>query len=252
MGFNYYSFYKKNSRRFKKCAFISKARLIRGKKPNFFNLLRNYSDRRFRVLDLGCGSGELTLKLSPYFGEIIGIDLFDEYIKTARENQKLKRISNVIFEKGNGDKLSFGSSYFDIVYSSRGPLSSSRNFISESARVLKQKGFLIEETIGEKDKLELKKVFKRGQNYPFIKTKLEQVKQMLRGKGLKLLMSKQYFYYEIYSSIDEIIDLLERAPIITDFSRRKDTDIIKRINQKILKQNGIILSSHRVHWIARK
>ena len=72
---HYDSFYKKNSKKFKKYEFHGRGRLVTGGKPNFFEYLNKFANKNFKVLDLGCGSGELTLKLSPFFKEIVGIDI---------------------------------------------------------------------------------------------------------------------------------------------------------------------------------
>ena len=88
---NYYDrFYKKNSEKFKKYEFHSKTRIISGEKPDFFEYLKILKNKNLKVLDLGCGSGELTLKLSPLFKEITGVDPFKEYIRTAEKLKKKK------------------------------------------------------------------------------------------------------------------------------------------------------------------
>ncbi len=225
--------------------------MVTGKKPNFFEYLKKFTNKNYKILDLGCGSGELTLKLSPFFKEIVGIDPFEEYIKTAKKLKKTLGVKNVIFKVADGKKLSFEDEYFDIVFSSRGPLSSEINFIKESFRVLKKEGLMIEETIGEKDKIELKKIFGRGQNYPNRKTKLESVKKLLKQSKMKLVESKYFKFYQVYSSINEVVEILERSPIIPNFDKTKDKAHIEKVDKKLNKE-GIKLSSHRLFWLAEK
>lgn len=248
---HYYSFYKKSSKKFKKYEFHGKGKLISGEKPIFFEYLKRFSNKNFRILDLGCGSGELTLKLSPFFKEIFGIDYFEDYIKSADKLKRLIRAKNVIFIVADGKNLPFKNNYFDIVFSSRGPLSANIDFIRESFRVLKNKGLMIEETIGEKDKIELKKIFGRGQNYPIMETKLRSVKKLLKQSRMKLVESKYFKYYQVYSLINDVIEILERAPIIPDFNKKKDKFYLEEIDKK-LNHNGIKLSSHRLFWVAKK
>jgi 23S rRNA (guanine745-N1)-methyltransferase len=245
------SFYKKSSKKFKKYEFHGQGRLVSEEKPNFFEYLKKFANRDFKILDLGCGSGESTLKLSPFFKEIIGIDPFDDYIKSAEKTKRETDIKNVIFKVADGKNLPFKDEYFDIVFSSRGPLSANVDFIKESFRVLKKKGLMIEETIGEKDKIELKKIFGRGQNYPHQETKLESIKKLLNQSGMKLVESKYFKFYQIYSSINDIVEILERAPIIPDFDKIKDKAYLEKIDKK-LNQEGIKLSSHRLFWVAEK
>ena len=202
-------------------------------------------------MDLGCGSGELTLKLSPFFKEIIGIDPFKDYIQTAQQQKKEGTIKNVIFRVADGKNLPFEDGYFDIVFSSRGPLSADIDFMRESFRVLKKGGLMIEETIGEKDKLELKKIFGQGQSYPIQEKKLDSVKKLLNQSGMKLIESKYFLFYQVYPSIDSVIEILERAPIIPYFDKIKDKLYVEKVNNK-LNKHGIKLSSHRLHWTAMK
>jgi len=245
------SFYKKSSKKFKKYEFHGQGKLIAGEKPNFFEYLKKFANRDFKILDLGCGSGELTLKLSPFFKEIIGIDPFEDYIKSADKLKKSAGAVNVFFKVADGKNLPFEDGKFDIVFSSRGPLSANIDFVKESCRVLKRGGLMIEETIGEKDKIELKKIFGRGQNYPNQETKLESVKKLLKQSGMKLVESKYFKFYQVYSSIDDVVEILERAPIIPDFDKMKDKAYLEEVVKKLNKE-GIKLSSHRLFWVAEK
>lgn len=248
---HYDSFYNKSSKKFKKYEFHGQGKLIAGEKPNFFEYLKKFINKNFRILDLGCGSGELTLKLSPFFKEIVGIDPFEEYIKSAKKFKKAVEAKNVIFKVADGKNLPFENDYFDIVFSSRGPLSANIDFIRESFRVLKKGGLMIEETIGENDKIELKKIFGRGQNYPNQETKLESTKKLLAQSKMKLVESKYFKIYQVYSSINDVVEILERAPIIPDFDKTKDKLHLEDVNKK-LNNKGIKLSSHRLFWVAEK
>ena len=123
MNNHYNDFYNKSSKQFKKYEFYGQGKLIAGEKPNFFEYLKKFANKNIKVLDLGCGSGELTLKLSPFFSKIIGVDPFKDYIKTAQKQNKEANIKNVIFQVADGENLPFENEYFDIIFSSRGPLS---------------------------------------------------------------------------------------------------------------------------------
>ena len=166
--------------------FTSGAKLIKGEKPYFFELLVKNINKDMVVLDLGCGSGELTLQLSRYCKQIIGIDNYAKYINTAKKDKKKRKINNATFKIGDARKLPFKNNSFDLVYSSRGPLSVDADFLQEAKRVLKIKGLLLEETIGETDKIELKKIFQRGQNFPFTFKKQVLVKKLLDKFEIKL------------------------------------------------------------------
>lgn len=244
-------FYQDKGKRYKRYrANISHGKNI-GEVPNFIQLVKEYSGKNLKVLDIGCGSGELTLQLTSNFKEIVGIDFISEYISTAKKDKIKKRAKNIEFINGDAKDLPFENNTFDLVYSSRGLLSADFDFIKESIRVLKKGGFLIEETIGENDKLEIKKIFQRGQNYPPKEKKIESVKKLLILGKASLIFSKEYIYYTPYK-INKLVELLQRAPIIEAFDIKEDSRFIKEIEKRLSTPKGIILSSHRLHWVAKK
>ena len=55
------------------------------------------TDKSQKVLDLYCGTGTLTLLLSNHFKTVTGIEINQEAIKCALENQKINQIKNVNF-----------------------------------------------------------------------------------------------------------------------------------------------------------
>ncbi len=55
----------------------------------------------------------------------------------------------------------------------------------ETHRVLKHGGQFIEEEIGEKDKLNWKQVFERGQNYPFKESMSTEKRKLLARVGFR-------------------------------------------------------------------
>lgn len=231
--------------------FKSGSKLVQGEKPNFFQFLLKNLNKDMVVLDLGCGSGELTIKLSDYCKKIIGLDSCCKYIKTAQADKKKSNIKNVFFKVGDAGTLPFKKNTFDLIYSSRGPLSAEPSFIKESRRVLKKGGILIEETIGETDKIELKRIFKRGQNFPYVSTRREFIRKLLSKCGIKLVYLKDFIYYQKFSSVNSLVKTLERTPIIPDFDRRQDKKSLEKI--KLLSKNSdIIFKTHRLVWMGEK
>lgn len=148
--------------------------------------------------------------------------------------------------------MPFKNNVFDIIYCSRGPLSQNLKILSESFRVLKNGGIIIEETIGEKDKLELKRIFGRGQNFPVRKRRSDIIKKLLIETKAKLIFLKSFIFRQSFSGTRAVIELLERAPIIPKFDVKKDKETIIKLQEKLTTKKGIILSSHRLHWVARK
>lgn len=63
-------------------------------------------DNNGQLLDLGCGTGQLALRLSDWFEEIVGVDTEQEMLDEAIRLSKDNRISNVKWLHGRAEELS--------------------------------------------------------------------------------------------------------------------------------------------------
>lgn len=89
-----------------------------------------------RVLDIGCGDGEFTLKVSTYAQEIVGFDVTENFVHIGNQ-AKAKNVSFIIGNTKNG--LPFEAEEFDFVYNRKGPTSAYPSI----SRVLKKSGKFI-------------------------------------------------------------------------------------------------------------
>jgi ubiquinone/menaquinone biosynthesis C-methylase UbiE len=103
-----------------------------------------------KVLDVGCGPGEFTLRVGRVAKSVTGIDASKVALELAEENLARSRLRNVEFRYGNASKLPFSEKSFDLVYSRRGPASDSKKNLAEVLRVLRRGGVFMEITIGER------------------------------------------------------------------------------------------------------
>lgn len=109
-------------------------------------LLRKTVGRAKRVLDVGCGKGDVLLMLSRQIGWGIGVDISRGEVKAAEKKRKKRRIKNLEFMKANALDLPFPSNSFDVVLCLGDVLSSSNLYgqggraLSEIKRVLKKDG----------------------------------------------------------------------------------------------------------------
>ncbi len=99
-------------------------------------------DSEKRVLDLGCGTGNLLEKLIPRFDNVVGIDLSDDMLSVA--SSKFKDNDGLTLVRGKASDLPFQDDYFDMVsaYSLFHHLPEFAEPISEISRVLKSGGVL--------------------------------------------------------------------------------------------------------------
>jgi ubiquinone/menaquinone biosynthesis C-methylase UbiE len=71
-----------------------------------------------KILDAGCGTGAVTRKIAQLSkqGISIGIDLDPLFIETAKTLAENEGISNILFEQGNIDEISYEDGFFDRAY----------------------------------------------------------------------------------------------------------------------------------------
>lgn len=68
-----------------------------------------------RVLDVGCGTGSLALRLAPHAREVHGLDISGEMVRIAREKTERSSTPDVTFHQGTLDDLAFAAGSLDCV-----------------------------------------------------------------------------------------------------------------------------------------
>lgn len=74
-----------------------------------------------RVLDVGCGSGQLALIAARAGAHVTGCDIATNWIECARERAKAEKL-NAIFEEGDAEALPYENASFDVVASLLGAM----------------------------------------------------------------------------------------------------------------------------------
>lgn len=80
-------------------------------RPGYPKLLFDYIKKRFRLdgtgrlLDLGCGTGQLTIPLSKNFREVVATDPEIEMLSEGRKFVRAEKISNVKWIRGGSENL---------------------------------------------------------------------------------------------------------------------------------------------------
>ena len=214
----------------------------------FREKLINLSGEDKTVLDVGCADGRFTLSVASYFRRTIAIDLSTVMLDIARKNQKKQANKNISFEKQNADNTNYSDGFFDVVYSRRGPTP----FI-EFYRLLRRGGYFVGINIGEKDCIEIKRIFNRGQEFSQRgRSRLEADEQELEKAGFKTVFAKEYFYNEYYTSYKDLDIFLHGVPIFEDFDSEKDRKYLEEYVMKFKTEKGIKFPRHRVVIVAKK
>lgn len=98
------------------------------------------------ALDFGCGVGRLTQALANHFEKVVGVDIAESMVETARKHnehgEKVEYLVNSV------DDLSvFGDAHFDFIYSSitlqHIPPDANRRYVAEFMRILRPGGVAV-------------------------------------------------------------------------------------------------------------
>lgn len=97
---------------------------------------------RLKVADLGCGEGYLTVETARWADRVIAVDRSDVVLKRARALARRRRVSNVIWKKGQLERLPIRDATVDVAMLSQA-LHHAHNparAVQEAARIVKPGG----------------------------------------------------------------------------------------------------------------
>lgn len=109
-----------------------------------WSVLTRYIEPGLRVLDVGCGPGDLSIRLSGHCHEVWGVDITPEMIEIA-EKKLEDECENVFFQEADACELPFESFSFDTVMSVNAlqTMTEPEAALQEMSRVLKPGGELL-------------------------------------------------------------------------------------------------------------
>lgn len=91
--------------------------VARRARRDFYNLLLQFARPGLKVLDYGCGTGELAISVAEMGAQVIGIDISSEAIRKANEQAKQQGIAQMVtFIEMDAENLWFPNNTFDVVY----------------------------------------------------------------------------------------------------------------------------------------
>lgn len=86
-----------------------------------------------RLVDWGCGTGELTLRLSPYFDSVLAVDIGSQGITLAKEKARHEGVENVEWRVDRAENIEIGPGACDLITSASAFHWMDRKLLSERA-----------------------------------------------------------------------------------------------------------------------
>jgi SAM-dependent methyltransferase len=201
-----------------------------------------------RVLDLGCGGGEFTLRMAGR-AWVVGLDPFREMLRYALGLRGHQQVSWV---RAMGEALPFADTTFDVVYSRRGPGSEPR-FLPEVVRTLRPGGRFLEITIGERMAWELAEIFGRWQMAGVKEKRSQALRRRLKEHGLRPLLIRDFVSrHVLLGGVDELATALEGSPAIPGVDRERDAAALVEAAKRLRVHDGLAWTDHRVVLEAMK
>jgi SAM-dependent methyltransferase len=206
-----------------------------------------------RVLDIGCGTAHIIQKLARSNGAVlfVGLDISGPMLTIAHENAL--GMNDLLLVEGNGLRLPFRDGAVDVVMTRLAEYS-----YEETYRVLKEGGHFVEYGLGPDADREIAEFFPGRideESFFFPRDPRrwgEEVSEVCRSFGFTEVTIEAHKETDYYRTEEEVMDLIEMVPLVTDFHREKDRRLITAIAEKYGGERGIGITWHYYILHARR
>lgn len=215
--------------------------------------IKNFAHINKNLLDIGCGTAFKLIPLAKAVDYIIGLEPNSRMRARALQNISENKMANIYISGGIAQQLPFCNNSFDLVT----VVLVNGYDAAEIYRVLKPNGYAIIETIGERDKHNIKLEFGRDElglrgQLSDLSENVVAEKNKTRFEALFSEVSVTNGFWKTYYSIEQLTQLLSLTPTIRNFDINKDQSFVDNINNKLGTDMGIETTQHRVLVIAKK
>lgn len=155
--------------------------------------------------------------------------------------------------EGYGLKLPFPRCSFNIVITRLAEYSP-----EEVYRVLKRGGFFFEYELGPEANKEIMEFFPgriEEENFFFpknIENWKKEVCEKIANAGLLIESINNYKEKNYYQSVEELMNLIEIVPLVKNFDRVKDKEVVEKLAEKYWRKQGIGTTWHYYILTARR
>ena len=201
----------------------------------YFETVFKYIKNGQSILDIGTGNGyilkTIVQKSTNQELELYGVDNSEEMVSLARNNLS----EQAIIIKADANHLPFSDRRFDLITAKN----VTRINAKEIYRVLKPGGFFVFREYGtNKGLCEIASLFPgriiRQRDPSFYANNLEKA-------GLTIVSLDSYRVVRKYTSIEELIVIINSFPFIENFSQADEQTIIKKIHDPVVTSDPFIL-----------
>ena len=193
---------------------------------DLYELLKLNVNYNSRILDLGTGGGENVLNFFPECQEILATDFSQEMINTANENLLKSGRKNITFRKMNNLEMDTPENYFDIVVARHTCIDAKQIY-----NTLKKNGILLLRGVDKLDCWSLKLLFDKGQAYRVEKPISLIDYENIMEAGFRHVELVPIHIREYYKTKEDLMALLIKTPILTDFSEINDNNMINETTE---------------------
>lgn len=207
---------------------------IKGEKGNqfFMQLCEGQVLKSPNILEIGTGTGTVPLWLGHLMRKMTCLDGSADMVKIAKKN--CRDYPHVAFLQADLNNLPFADNSFDLIIKRLAP----DNF-GEMKRVLKKGGYFLNLTNGERDAMEIKNLFGLPKH-----ESVAVYKHKLRESHFVIKKEKVFIFYETYNTYDDLIKMLEIAPIIPETFLAK-VQCKNKLKELFTKGRPLTLTRHK-------
>ncbi|HKI75195.1 MAG TPA: class I SAM-dependent methyltransferase [Pseudomonadales bacterium] len=226
----------------------------------FIEVLQEHLTPGIRVLEVGCGHGDLALRLAPFCASIVAYDRVQSYIDVANDNKQSAGITNVDYRcfdmmdpQFEEPRLPVEDQSVDLIIGRRAPL----HWIQDAKRACRPGGLLIELNPMEEpipawsSKLPSKLHYENSGRHTGTGSIHQSVENRLHQAGLVLHSGWGFDVPEVFADPREFYTMLSWGLPAAEIPPFEDLETrINGIYERYAEADGIVLRHCRFLWKA--
>ncbi|EKE01232.1 MAG: hypothetical protein ACD_21C00189G0014 [uncultured bacterium] len=228
---------------------------------NLYDLLKSTNIQPAKILDVGSGTGKMTLELAHLFPDaaVLGVDIADSMVRFARTN--FKQTDNLDFICADADFLPLANNSIDLIVSNL-MLQWSANCkatLSEWWRVMKSGGVFFFSTLGPGSLHELRTAWQKVDSDSHVNFFVDQhtLKRCLVNAQFKNIQVKMVNHSRFFNSLHELMTDLKILGAHNLQHKRKPGLLGKRkfmllqeAYEKFRCENGKLCVTYEVYYVS--